>query len=99
MIIVYENNCQVQSDIFFMREESKNVDKQAWKFDINSGAREPACGQGGKEKAGLRVRECLPLIERRDKRTAWDSVIDAASSTGRLHDAREIRQEHLSERD
>ena len=68
MIIVYENNCQVQSDIFFMREESKNVDKQAWKFDINSGAREPACGQGGKEKAGLRVRECLPLIERRDKK-------------------------------
>jgi hypothetical protein len=41
MIIVYENNCQVQSDIFLVREESKIIDKQGWKFDINSGAREP----------------------------------------------------------
>jgi hypothetical protein len=49
MIIVYENNCQVQSDIFFVREESKNIDKQAWKFDINSGAREPAYGRGDGE--------------------------------------------------
>jgi hypothetical protein len=39
MIIVYENNCQVQPDIFFVGEESKNIDKQVWTFDINSKAR------------------------------------------------------------
>jgi hypothetical protein len=39
MIIVYENNCQVQPDIFFVGEESKNIDKQVWTFDINSEVR------------------------------------------------------------
>jgi len=39
MIIVYENNCQVQPDIFFVGEESKNIDKQGWTFDINSKVR------------------------------------------------------------
>lgn len=35
MIIVHENNCQVQSDIFFVAEELRNIDKQAYKSDIS----------------------------------------------------------------
>lgn len=82
-----------------MREGSKNIDKQAWKFDINSGARKPACSQEEKEKAGPRVKERLPWIGRRGKRMAWDLVIDAAGSIGRPDDTRDIRQEYLSERE
>jgi hypothetical protein len=48
IIIVYENNCQVPPDIFFMREESKNFGKWIWKF--YSGVRDPVCPQGGGKK-------------------------------------------------
>jgi len=53
----------------------------------------------GMEKAGPRVPECLPLVEKRGERMAWDLVIDAAGSTGRLHDTQDIRQEFLRERE
>jgi len=37
MIIARENTCQVSSDIFFVREELRNIDKQIWKSDIKLG--------------------------------------------------------------
>lgn len=51
-------------------------------------------GESGSKNAGVFA---FDRTER--QKTAWDSVIDAAGSTGRLHNTQDIRQEHLSERE
>jgi hypothetical protein len=94
MIIVCENSCQVQSDIFFVREELRNIDKQACKFDINLG---PCFPLSGREKANLRLKDWLPLI-RSEGQENGKGFSGQRGFVGRFSDILDLRQEFFNAR-
>jgi hypothetical protein len=50
MIIVYENNCQVQSDIFFVREEPKILTNRDGNLILIREHRSLLAAKGGRRK-------------------------------------------------